>query len=241
MSHFVEECRREWKRLRVPAQSPTRWPTISQRISVRPKLTVPPRRKCSAAALPDPRAFAAAWASERGIVRPRRLHRLRKRWLVVLASFIVFVLLVVAAGLIAALSVTESSAPRTATTVAPAVVAPGRIIGTSIFGARVTPSNVALATGRRTVLHRHPQAITITFGNTGGQIVQLAHLTVRIGLDHTYQFTARRMAPNSHTSVRIAVPSDLPSTFKVLAVTRPLPGEANTQNNERIWRVTVAK
>ena len=241
MSHFVEECRREWKRLRVPSAIADEMADDLAADLREAEADGASEEEVLGSGASDPRAFAAAWASERGIVRPRRLHRLRKRWLVVLASFIVFVLLVVAAGLIAALSVTESSAPRTATTVAPAVVAPGRIIGTSIFGARVTPSNVALATGRRTVLHRHPQAITITFGNTGRQIVELAHLTVRIGLDHTYQFTARRMAPNSHTSVRIAVPSDLPSTFKVLAVTRPLPGEANTQNNERIWRVTVAK
>ena len=76
---------------------------------------------------------------------------------------------------------------------------------------------------------------------TGGQIVELAHLTVQIGFNHTYQFTARHLVPNSHKTVRITLPTDLPSRFKVLAVTRPVPGETNTQNNERIWRVTIGK
>ena len=124
---------------------------------------------------------------------------------------------------------------------AAAPVGPGAIVGTSIFGAGVLPSNAALASGRRTVLARRPQAIAITFGNTGGQIVELAHLTVQIGLNHTYQFTARRLVPNSHKTVRITLPADLPSRFKVLAVTRPVPGETNTQNNERIWRVTIGR
>jgi uncharacterized membrane protein len=238
VSQFVEERRREWKRLRVPSALADEMADDLAADLREAEADGASEEEVLGSPASDPRAFAAAWASERGIVRPRRSDRLRKRWLVVLASLALFVVLVIAAGLIASLSSSESSAPRAAIGVAPTVV-PGAIIGTSIFGAGVLPSNVALSTGKRTVLNGRPRSIAITFGNTGGQIVELAHLTVQIGLNHTYQFTARHMVPNSPKTVRIALPADLPSKFKVPAVTRPVPGEANTQNNERIWRVTI--
>jgi hypothetical protein len=239
VSQFVDECRREWKRLRVPSAIADEMADDLAADLREAEADGASEEEVLGSGASDPRAFAAAWASERGIVRPRPSDRLRKRWLVILASIALFVVLVIAAGLIASLSLSDSSAPRAATNIAPAVV-PGGIIGTSIFGASVPPSNIALSTGKRTVLHRRPRALSITFGNTGGQIVELAHLTVQIGLDHTYQFTARHMVPNSHKTVRIALPADLPSKFRVLAVTRPVPGETNTQNNQRTWRVTIA-
>ena len=100
MSHFVEECRREWKRLRVPSAIADEMADDLAADLREAEADGASEEEVLGSGASDPRAFAAAWASERGIVRPRRLHRLRKRWLVVLASFIVFVLLVVAAGLI---------------------------------------------------------------------------------------------------------------------------------------------
>jgi len=240
VSQFVEECRREWKRLRVPRALADEMAEDLAADLREAEADGASEEEVLGSGASDPRAFAAAWANERGIVRPRRSGRFRTRGLVIMGALVLCVFLVVAAGLIASLASSGSTAPRTATAVAPAVV-PGGIVGTSIFGAGVLPSNVALASGRRTVLARRPQAIAITFGNTGGQIVELAHLTVQIGLNHTYQFTARRLVPNSHKTVRITLPADLPSRFKVLAVTRPVPGETNTHNNERIWRVTIGR
>ena len=237
MSEFVEECRREWKRLRVPR-------TIADEMA--DDLTADLQEaeadgasveEVLGSGASDPRAFAAAWASERGIIR-RRARRIRRPWLVAVVALLIGLVaatVIVVVGFIAASG--GSSQPR-ATTVSPAIVFRG-VIGTSVEGATVRPAGIALAWGRRTILHRRPRSITITFANTGAQIVAVAHLTVQIG-KHTYQFTAR-MIPGSRKSVHIALPSGLPRRFKIHAVTRPVAGEANTSNNRATWRVSVPR
>jgi hypothetical protein len=240
VSQFVDECRREWKRLRVPS-------TIADEMAKDLAADLEEAEADGATAeevlgsgASDPRAFAAAWASERGIARTPWAERIRKRWLLLLVVPLVLFVLVVVGGVLAFFATGESSAPPIATAVSPTQFVPGRVIGTSIYGAMVSPSGVQLASRGRNVLHGRPRSITITFGNSGVGIVDVAHLTVSIGR-HTYRFTASRILPGKLKSVQIALPADLPSSFRVVAMTRVLPGETNATNNLEIWRIAIAK
>jgi hypothetical protein len=234
VSEFVEECRREWRRLKVPR-------TIADEMA--DDLTADLQEaeadgasveEVLGSGASDPRAFAAAWASERGIIR-RRARRIPRPWLVASVALLVVVL---AAGIavVGLLAATGPSSPPHSTTVSPSIVF-GGVIGTSVEDARVWPSGISLPWRRRTVLHRRPRSITVTFANTGARIVAPAHLTVQID-KHAYHFTAR-MTPNSRKSFRITLPPGLPRRFTIQAVTRPVPGESNTANNRVTWRVSV--
>jgi hypothetical protein len=73
VNQFVEECRREWKRLRVPdpvADEMTAELTADLDEAAA-EGTSPEEVLGSAAS--DPRSFAAAWAAERGVVPPQPL------------------------------------------------------------------------------------------------------------------------------------------------------------------------
>ncbi|MEO9173903.1 MAG: hypothetical protein ABI317_00210, partial [Gaiellales bacterium] len=116
-SDFVEECRREWRRLRVP--------TVSAE-EMADDLAADLREAEAEGAYPeevlgdgakDPRAFAAAWATEQGLVRPRRFAgRRRLAALLVLAALLLAVVLVVVLGVLA-LAVGGSAAPRNSVTI----------------------------------------------------------------------------------------------------------------------------
>jgi hypothetical protein len=240
VSQFVEECRREWKRLRVPS-------TIADEMANDLSADLAEAEADGATAedvlgsgASDPRAFAAAWASERGIARTPRSDRLRKRWLLLLAVPAVALLVLIAGAVLAFTSLGQSSAPRSETRVTPAQFVPGAIVGTSLYGATVRPPYVVLVTRRRNVLHGRPRSITIAFGDSGGSAIDVAHLTVSIGR-HTYRFTVTHLVPGQPRSVNIALAPDLPSSFTVVAMTRALPGEINAGNNVAIWRIAVAK
>ncbi|MDX6572090.1 MAG: hypothetical protein QOC86_1246, partial [Gaiellales bacterium] len=120
MSNFVEECRREWKRLRVPG-------TLADEMADDLAADLEEAEADGASAedvlgsgASDPRAFAAAWANERGIVRRRRPARLGGLRFVPAALALCVALAAVAAALFATGSFGGSSTPRTAAvTVAP--------------------------------------------------------------------------------------------------------------------------
>jgi hypothetical protein len=240
VSQFVEECRREWKRLRVPS-------TIADEMANDLSADLAEAEADGATAedvlgsgASDPRAFAAAWASERGIARTPWSERLRRRWLLFLVAPLVLLLLIVVGGALAFMSFGDDSAPRTAVGVTPTQVVPGGIIGTSLYGATVTPPYVVLVTRRRNVLHARPRSITILFGDSGASTVDVVHLTVSIGR-HTYRFAVTHLVPGKPRSVNIALAPDLPSSFRVVAMTRALAGETNASNNVAIWRIAIAK
>src|SRR5258708_4600819 len=82
MSAFVDECRREWKRLGVPDAT-----ADEMAGDLRADIDEAERDGASAVdllgtSLHDPRGFAAAWANERGLV-PAKRHPIRARWVVV--------------------------------------------------------------------------------------------------------------------------------------------------------------
>ena len=242
MSEFVEECRREWKRLRVPKPIADEMAEDLAADLQEAEADGASVEEVLGSGASDPRAFAAAWASERGIIPRRWTQRVRRpRLLTVIALVALTFVIAAAVGVVALVAVSgNSSAPRSiVTTVAPSFT-PGGVIGTAVEGATVRPSNIALATGRRTSLHRRPRSITITFVNHGSQTVALAHLTVQI-FSHTYRYTAVHMKPGGSKRVQISLPADLPRRFAIHATAEPVPGEANVANNRVTWLVAIPK
>jgi hypothetical protein len=71
MSDFVAECRREWKRLRVPeAVADEMAADLAADLSEAAAEGVSPKEVLGAGAN-DPRSFAASWALERGLIESR--------------------------------------------------------------------------------------------------------------------------------------------------------------------------
>ena len=101
MNQFVEECRREWKRLRVPDP-------VAEEMAA--ELTADLDEAAAEGASPeevlgsaasDPRSFAAAWAAERGVVPPQSLTaRLRRRSLLPVAIAALTIVAAVGAALV---------------------------------------------------------------------------------------------------------------------------------------------
>jgi hypothetical protein len=238
VSNFVEECRREWKRLRVPG-------TIADEMAGDLAADLAEAEADGASAedvlgsgASDPRGFAAAWASERGIVgrpQPPRLGGLR---LLLAAVALCLAFGAVVFLLFAASSFSGSTgAPRNAAVTVPPRLA-GQIIGTYIGGATVPPSGVALRSGHRTVLHRRPTAISISFGNSGAVTVDRVTLMLQIGR-RRYERTATNVVPNSRRTVRFDLPANLPTRFTLRASTIPVPGETNVYNNHLSWKLRI--
>jgi hypothetical protein len=107
MSAYVEECRREWRRLGVPELLADEMAT-----DLEADLEEAQTEGVAAAEIlgeSDPRRFAATWASERGLVaEPTPQPKRRRRWVwIVLGLVLLFLLAVVLAivGLFAATTV----------------------------------------------------------------------------------------------------------------------------------------
>jgi hypothetical protein len=70
VSEFVDECRREWRRLRVPDPVADEMAAdLAADLEEAEAEGVPAEEVLGSAAL-DPRSFAASWAAERGVARP---------------------------------------------------------------------------------------------------------------------------------------------------------------------------
>ncbi|MGD0715630.1 MAG: PASTA domain-containing protein [Gaiellaceae bacterium] len=126
MSEFIEECRREWRRLRVPD------PVANEMAAdLAADLREAEAEGASAEVVLgsgafDPRAFAASWATERGVMRPRWRDRLRRRPVLLAVMAVLVVLLAASAVGVVLLTATSVSSPRIVTAKAapvPAVAA----------------------------------------------------------------------------------------------------------------------
>lgn len=112
MSTFVEECRREWKRLGVPDLMADEMAT-----DLEADLAEAEADGVSAAEIlgeSDPRRFASNWASERGLVSERPPKKSRRRFWIVLAIVVALLLVfggLAAFGLLATTSVSVSEPP----------------------------------------------------------------------------------------------------------------------------------
>jgi hypothetical protein len=122
MTAYVEECRREWKRLGVPDLLAEEMAT-----ELEADLAEAEADGISAAELlgeSDPHRFAATWARERGLVADEPPRRNRKRfWIWVAVGFGVFVFLMVALA-VGVFSTTVSMGPVTRPRAVRSVVIP---------------------------------------------------------------------------------------------------------------------
>jgi hypothetical protein len=124
VNQFIEECRREWKRLRVPDQVAN-----EMAADLAADLTEAESEGASAEELlgsgaADARSFAESWAAERGVIPPPRLTaRLRRRSLVLTAIAALTVITAVGAAL-AIFASPDASAPTAAIAVPPEFAAP---------------------------------------------------------------------------------------------------------------------
>ena len=118
MNQFIDECRREWKRLRVPDQVAN-----DMAADLAADLTEAESEGASAEELlgsgaADARSFAESWAAERGVIPPPRLTaRLRRRSLVLTAIAALSVITAIGAALV--IFASRASAPTAAIAVPP--------------------------------------------------------------------------------------------------------------------------
>jgi hypothetical protein len=252
VSDFVDECRREWKRLRVPA-GPAE--------EMADDLAADLREAEADGAFPeevlgdgaaDPRAFAAAWARERGLVRPRGSDRLRTRG--VLIGGVAFVALLVVGALLGSILRFSHRAPfgpraetvvrivRThGTTAFVSSLAPTKsIVGTEILKARLMPAGIQLQP-RIALVHRierRPTSITTIVRNSG--VTSIARVTLVVEVDHKrFERTLTQFARNTERTISIPLPSLLPEHFTISVHTRPVPGERNLSNNSAAWKISL--
>lgn len=119
MTAYVQECRQEWKRLGVPD-------LLAEEMATELESDLAEAQADGVSATEilgesDPRRFAAAWASERGLVaEPSPQPKRTRRWILIVVGVIVLFLvavIVAIVGLFAAASVsvqTSVSPPRPA-------------------------------------------------------------------------------------------------------------------------------
>jgi hypothetical protein len=99
VSDFVEECRREWRRLQVPEPAANEMAADLAADLREAEAEGASAEEVLGNAAFDPRSFAASWAIERGLVQPARRSRLARRSLLITIG--VAALLIVGAALAA--------------------------------------------------------------------------------------------------------------------------------------------
>jgi len=101
VNQFVEQCRREWKRLRVPDPVADEMAAeLTADLDEAAAEGASPEEVLGSAAS-DPRSFAAAWAAERGVVPPQAwTTRLRGRSLLPVAIAALTIVAAVGASLV---------------------------------------------------------------------------------------------------------------------------------------------
>jgi hypothetical protein len=107
VSEFVDACRREWRRLGVPEPAANEMAAdLAADLKEAEQDGVTAEEVLGSGAF-DPRAFAASWASERGLVPAQRRDRMRDHRL--LLALLGLVVLLAAAGLTTGLLVNSRS------------------------------------------------------------------------------------------------------------------------------------
>ena len=165
MTAFVEECRREWKRLGVPELLADEMAT-----ELESDLAEAEAEGVSAAEIlgeSDPRRFAESWASERGLVTDRPEKRRRRIWpWVVGAVAFLFIASTVALTLLASIG-SHSTGPSIAHVVGtgPPPRRHARVRIPDLVG---MPSAQAFATARAAGLRK---TVVLVHGAPQGEVV----------------------------------------------------------------------
>jgi hypothetical protein len=181
MTAYVEECRREWKRLGVPDLLADEMAT-----DLEADLVEAQADGVSASEIlgeSDPRRFAASWAGERGLISdppPKKSHR--RLWIVLAAVVGVFLLFggTAAFGLLATTSVEGSAPPVHVQPISPSqsVTVP------SLVGLKACHAErIAVERGlfMRDFPRHHCDAVVIRQSPAAGQVVRFhSRLTLRL-------------------------------------------------------------
>jgi len=170
MSTFVEECRREWKRLGVPDSLAEEMAT-----ELESDLEEAEADGVSAAELlgaSDPRRFAATWARERGLVTERTPKK-RRRWMWVAVGLALAFVFVAVLGLFAAVGVSTQThaSPPSAQTVRSVVIT--NFVGLKVCRAERVASSMGLRV--RTVPHGGCNAVVIDQSPVPGTLIPIPH------------------------------------------------------------------
>jgi hypothetical protein len=174
VNQFIEECRREWKRLRVPDLVAN-----EMAADLAADLEEAESEGASAADLlgggaSDARSFAASWAAERGVIPPpRRTARLRRRSLVLAAIAALTVIAAIGAALVLFASSDASPTaaiavpPEFATSRAPARIAVLRVPPPPIFAAPRAPLAVWIKPDGHGVVLAQANGSSVELNNVG--------------------------------------------------------------------------
>jgi hypothetical protein len=150
VSQFVEECRREWKRLRVPdAIANEMAADLEADLDEAAAEGASPEDVLGSAVF-DPRAFAASWAVERGVIELRPVHAERPAKRPLMLAAIAASALVAVLG--AALTILSSSGTAEVALSRPFRAAPRVFV-------RVPPPKP----GRHTLLRLRPGTLLLPF------------------------------------------------------------------------------
>jgi hypothetical protein len=101
MSQFVDECRREWRRLRVPDSIANEMAADLEADLADAEADGASAEQVLGSSAFDPRSFAASWAAERGVIRqlPVRRDRFRGPSRSLAALIVIAVLATIGLGL----------------------------------------------------------------------------------------------------------------------------------------------
>ncbi len=172
MSDFVEECRREWKRLHVPdAISNEMAADLTADLNEAAAEGVAPEEVLGNEAF-DPRAFAASWARERGVAPPVPEPNRRRLWLVALLVVVAVVVLLAVTGAVVGLLAfahgSESAVKQAAPVLAKPVARPTFKIP-SLIGQRLPAATAGAESAGLSVRVRYQRSRTAPSGTVIAQ------------------------------------------------------------------------
>ena len=171
MSNFVEECRREWKRLDVPDPIANEMAADLAADLDEAEAEGVAREEVLGNAAFDPRAFAASWARERGVAGPPPREK-RRRWLVVTLVVVAAVFtLLLTVGAAVALAMVGSSASQTpsVTRLAPIPARRATVRIPLLVGQRLSVATLRLASAGLAGRVRYERTATADAGTVTAQ------------------------------------------------------------------------
>ena len=149
MNQFIEECRREWKRLRVPDPVANEMAADLEADLKEAEAEGTSPHEVLGSGASDPRSFAASWAAERAVIPPPTLTaRLRRRSLIHAALAALTLIAAIGAALVIFAS-PDASAPTTA------IRLPAPPYPTSIWTGTNMPERAALARREAELANEH--------------------------------------------------------------------------------------
>jgi len=149
VNQFVDECRREWKRLRVPDAVADEMAADLAADLKEAESEGASGEEVLGGGASDPRSFAASWAAERGVIPPRLTARLPRRSLMLAAIAALTITAAIGAALVIFAS-PDASAPTTAIRLSPPAPYP-----TNVSFDKDGPARAALATREAELAHAH--------------------------------------------------------------------------------------